>query len=337
MFFSTTDKKGIIETVNSMFVRLSAYPEAELVGHAHNILRNPDMPAGLFYLMWQRLKAEQPMVAYVKNLAKDGYFYWTLATITALPEAPARLIARNRQVKADLGILIGRLDDYSRLTDEFAQAQQTSDVLNGAITQAANASAVVSQASPVLGKAGKAAVALSRDMVDAMQRLTLSLEIARELTMDLRMQITIAALQIDMISSFIVESATGGSSVHTDQQIEMLTSELRRAVESVDATLSATNSGLIGIREDIATLDESFTEFHRMLMTWRQLVVRFQLSGELRDMLPPIDAQLNEGRTRMNSLNALGELASALAEPIDTTTLRASVGALVGELTHVAG
>ncbi|WP_024286472.1 PAS domain-containing protein [Cellulomonas sp. KRMCY2] len=84
LFFSTTDRKGIITGANSVFVGLSHYSRSELLGAPHNVVRHPDMPAGAFAIMWDRLLTGRPMVAYVKNLAKDGSAYWVLATITPL-------------------------------------------------------------------------------------------------------------------------------------------------------------------------------------------------------------------------------------------------------------
>ncbi len=86
MFFSTTDLRGVIATVNSTFVGLSRYSESELVGAPHNIIRHPDMPGAVFHIMWERLLAGKSMMGYVKNLAKDGAHYLTFTTVTPLDE-----------------------------------------------------------------------------------------------------------------------------------------------------------------------------------------------------------------------------------------------------------
>lgn len=82
LFFSTTDKRGLIRSGNSVFVRISGYSLEELTGAPHNIVRHPEMPAGVFRLMWDRLLAGRPVGAYVLNLAKDGGHYWVFATMT---------------------------------------------------------------------------------------------------------------------------------------------------------------------------------------------------------------------------------------------------------------
>lgn len=84
LFFSTTDSKGIIETGNTVFSRVSAYPYEEMVGRPHNLIRHPDMPRTVFKLLWDYLHAKKPIVAYVKNLASNGHYYWVLALVTPL-------------------------------------------------------------------------------------------------------------------------------------------------------------------------------------------------------------------------------------------------------------
>jgi len=76
MIVSRTDTKGIIEYANSNFIEISGYGIAELVGKPHNIVRHPDMPAIVFRLMWQRIQSGQDIFAVVKNMAKNGDYYW---------------------------------------------------------------------------------------------------------------------------------------------------------------------------------------------------------------------------------------------------------------------
>ncbi|CAM3880174.1 PAS domain-containing protein [Corynebacterium frankenforstense] len=85
VFFSTTDDKGRITLANKVFVRLSKYPLEELVGAPHNIVRHPDMPAGVFRVMWDALEAERPFAGFVRNRSADGSPYEVLATVTPLP------------------------------------------------------------------------------------------------------------------------------------------------------------------------------------------------------------------------------------------------------------
>ena len=79
---SKTDAKGKLIYGNKTFIKISGYEEHELLGKPHSILRHPDMPKVIFELLWSRLKAKEEIFAYVKNLCKDGSFYWVLANVT---------------------------------------------------------------------------------------------------------------------------------------------------------------------------------------------------------------------------------------------------------------
>jgi PAS domain S-box-containing protein len=76
LFFSTTDRRGIIQRWNSVFERISAYSGEELQGKPHNLIRHPSMPRGVFRLLWEALEDGRPFAGYVKNRAKDGAPYW---------------------------------------------------------------------------------------------------------------------------------------------------------------------------------------------------------------------------------------------------------------------
>ncbi len=75
---SKTDAQGIIEYGNDYFVEISGYTETELIGQPHSIIRHPDMPKVVFKMMWDRIKQGKNIMAIVKNLAKDGSYYWVV-------------------------------------------------------------------------------------------------------------------------------------------------------------------------------------------------------------------------------------------------------------------
>jgi len=73
---SKTDKFGKIIYVNEFFTKVSGYSENEVLGAPHNILRHPDMPSAIFFLMWQQIQSGNNITALVKNLTKAGEYYW---------------------------------------------------------------------------------------------------------------------------------------------------------------------------------------------------------------------------------------------------------------------
>jgi len=76
---SKTDLKGNILFINKNFSEISGYPEEEIIGAPHNVLRHPDMPRAIFYLIWQNLLNGNKISGVIKNLAKDGRYYWVIA------------------------------------------------------------------------------------------------------------------------------------------------------------------------------------------------------------------------------------------------------------------
>lgn len=77
-----TDKSGRITYANPIFIEFSGFSESELLGKQHNIVRHPDMPRTVFSLLWSTIKSGEEFFGYVKNLSKDGSYYWVNATVT---------------------------------------------------------------------------------------------------------------------------------------------------------------------------------------------------------------------------------------------------------------
>ena len=80
LIVSRTDLSGLLTHVNDAFVEMSGYTEAELLGAPHHILRHPDMPPAAFADLWATVSAGRKWHGYVKNLRKDGTYYWVYAT-----------------------------------------------------------------------------------------------------------------------------------------------------------------------------------------------------------------------------------------------------------------
>ncbi len=91
LIVSRTDSEGRITHANRAFVEMSGYTEEELIGQAHSILRHPDMPRAAFKSLWDTVQAGQEWRGYVKNLRKDGAYYWVFATVIANVRAGATI------------------------------------------------------------------------------------------------------------------------------------------------------------------------------------------------------------------------------------------------------
>jgi PAS domain S-box-containing protein len=144
---SRTDTQGNIEFGNDYFFEISGYTANELMGRSHNIIRHPDMPKVIFKLMWDRLKQGKNIFAVVKNMAKDGRYYWvttkfeikknpidnsvvgymayrqaaTPATVDTMKELYEELLQIEKAggIEASEKYLIGYLDSKRMTYDEF--------------------------------------------------------------------------------------------------------------------------------------------------------------------------------------------------------------------------
>ena len=79
---SKTDTTGRITYANDVFIGISGYTAAEVLGQPHSMIRHPDMPRAVFKLLWDRLALGHEVFAYVVNRSKNGDHYWVLAHVT---------------------------------------------------------------------------------------------------------------------------------------------------------------------------------------------------------------------------------------------------------------
>lgn len=76
VIISQTDLNGIITYANRMFCETSGYKVDELIGQTHSVVRHPDMPEAVFSKLWETIQSGQVWNGLIKNLRKDGLFYW---------------------------------------------------------------------------------------------------------------------------------------------------------------------------------------------------------------------------------------------------------------------
>ena len=81
---SETDLNGIITFANRRFCEISGYTSSELIGQPHNIIRHPDMPKAAFAQVWKTIQSGTIWHGLVKNLRKDGKFYWVDTEVTPI-------------------------------------------------------------------------------------------------------------------------------------------------------------------------------------------------------------------------------------------------------------
>ena len=125
VFFSRTDARGVIESGNYVFRRVAHYEWDRLLGAPHKIIRHPDMPRAVFWLLWDTIKQGRPIGAYVKNRAEDGLYYWVFAVV--MPNGDGYLSAR---IKPTSPLFRTIEKEYAALREverRFPQSEYASD------------------------------------------------------------------------------------------------------------------------------------------------------------------------------------------------------------------
>lgn len=182
LFFSKTDKGGIIQSGNSVFQRVSEYSWEEVLKKPHNLIRHPDMPRAVFYLLWDFLKNGKPIGAFVKNRSKQGKYYWVFAL--AMPIKDGYLSVR---LKPSGDLLNTISQEYQKLRSlersQKLQPEESAKLLLQRIKELGfeNYSQFMAEAlvNQIANRHNKMGVASSREIAIMMELKKLGVEIAR--------------------------------------------------------------------------------------------------------------------------------------------------------------
>ncbi len=82
LIVSKTDLEGTITYCNRVFMRITGYSIDEALGQPHNIVRHPDMPRGIFRLLWETIKQGDEYYGFVKNRTSTNDSYWCFSVVT---------------------------------------------------------------------------------------------------------------------------------------------------------------------------------------------------------------------------------------------------------------
>jgi PAS domain S-box-containing protein len=132
---SKTDLNGRITYINSKFLEISGYSKEELMGKAHNIVRDPDMPSSVFKNLWETIQSKKSWNGVVTNRRKDGTKYTVEASIFPILNENQEII-EYISIRHDITELIAlnkKLDDINKNRNEqelLAKTKLESGIVN---------------------------------------------------------------------------------------------------------------------------------------------------------------------------------------------------------------
>lgn len=132
---SKTDLKGRITYANDVFLRVSHYREAEVIGQPHNLIRHPDMPHSIFKLLWETIQGGEEIFAYVLNMARNGDHYWVFAHVTPSRDAAGKIAGYHSNRRKPDAEQIARIEPLYR---DLRRAEQAEGRIKDGMTAALN-------------------------------------------------------------------------------------------------------------------------------------------------------------------------------------------------------
>ncbi len=90
---SRTDLEGNIVYCNPTFLEVNSFKSSEIINQPHSIVRHPDMPKTIFYIIWSIIKQGLPIQAVLKNQTNEGEYYWTLISIKPQKDRDNKVIS----------------------------------------------------------------------------------------------------------------------------------------------------------------------------------------------------------------------------------------------------
>jgi len=121
---SITDPSGNIVYANEKFCAISGYTRDELIGQNHRIVNSGLHPREFFEHMWSTITSGRVWTGEIRNLRKDGSFYWTSATIVPFlgdDARPEQFIS----IRTDITVreaAMTRLQEQLHFTQELLEA-----------------------------------------------------------------------------------------------------------------------------------------------------------------------------------------------------------------------
>lgn len=95
-----TSAQGILEYANEYFMEVTGFTQKELIGKPHQVIRHPDMPQCIYHVINEHLSTGKNVNAVLKNITKDGKYYWVIVDLEANVDENGTLVSYYSRRKA---------------------------------------------------------------------------------------------------------------------------------------------------------------------------------------------------------------------------------------------
>ncbi|MBI4943467.1 MAG: histidine kinase, partial [Actinobacteria bacterium] len=160
----------------------------------------------------------------------------------------------------------------------------------------------------------------------ALDALAPRLQALREDVAQLRQQIALAQLHVDMVAAFAAECVDGAAPAASLADVPVLCDALRAGVEDVSSSALRVNTDLVEVGHLVETAGGLVDEFRGFLGQWRILVMRHRLGAALREHVGPIDDQLGATWDQLARLRELGAHCRRAVVTVDTAAMESELG-----------
>lgn len=119
-----TDTDGTITYVNDKFCEISKYSPDELIGQNHRILKSGFHSPAIYEDLWKTISSGRVWRGEIKNMAKDGSFYWVDASIAPIFGKDGKIakyiavrfpITENKKSEEELSTKAEELENINKL------------------------------------------------------------------------------------------------------------------------------------------------------------------------------------------------------------------------------
>lgn len=119
LIVSKSDLYGNITYVNDNFCKVTGYTSEEVMGKNHNILKDKSSYKAIYKKLWSTITSKKTWHGRIRNIKKDGSFYWIDATITPIIDAKGE-ITEYISIRHDITQLVNQKNELKTFANTDA-------------------------------------------------------------------------------------------------------------------------------------------------------------------------------------------------------------------------